>query len=94
MKMQVKTGVFDKKIYTILFVILAIATVVRINLLGLHRMHMDECLYSNYAMRMVDRGDLLLNGGLQVDKPPLFFLRSHYLSLLTVNQRTPQGYPI
>ncbi len=63
----------DKKTYLILFIILFFAAIVRINLLGLHRLHMDECLYSNYAMRMVDRGDLLLNGGLQVDKPPLFF---------------------
>lgn len=71
--MQTKTGDFNKKTYIILFIIIALAAVVRINLLGLHRLHMDECLYSNYAMRMVDRGDLLLNGGLQVDKPPLFF---------------------
>ncbi len=42
-------------------------------LLGLHRLHQDECLYSAYAIRMVTHGDISMNGGLGVDKPPLFF---------------------
>ncbi len=61
------------KEYLILFTILIIALYIRLSLLSLNRMHMDECLYSAYAMRIVDRGDIALNGGLKVDKPPLFF---------------------
>lgn len=57
----------------ILFIIIALAGIVRFNLLGLHSMHMDECLYSAYAARMVTHGDIGLNGGLVVDKPPLYF---------------------
>lgn len=62
-----------EKKYLILILILGIALYVRLSFLGMNRLHMDECLYSAYAMRMVDRGDIALNGGLQVDKPPLFF---------------------
>ncbi|HDQ25814.1 MAG TPA: hypothetical protein ENN43_03595, partial [bacterium] len=71
--METKTEGADKRVYIALFVIIVLAAVVRVNLLGLHRLHMDECLYSAYSIRMVTKGDLLLNGGLQVDKPPLFF---------------------
>ncbi|GEM_PF-2438220 len=71
--------------YLILFCILGLALYVRLSFLGLNRMHMDECLYSAYAMRMVDRGDIALNGGLQVDKPPLFF---YFIALSFLITRT------
>ncbi len=54
-------------------IILALALMFRMMLLGLHCLHMDECLYANYAIRMLRHGDLTLNGGLVVDKPPFFF---------------------
>ena len=59
--------------FILLLVVLAFALNYRAQLLGLHRLHMDESLYSAYAVRMVHHGDLSLNGGLQVDKPPLYF---------------------
>ncbi|MCE5299508.1 MAG: glycosyltransferase family 39 protein [Spirochaetia bacterium] len=57
----------------LLAVIILLAMDFRIMLLGIHRLHMDECLYSAYAVRMINHGDIVMNGGLFVDKPPLFF---------------------
>jgi len=56
-----------------LVAVVFVALMIRMNLLGLHRMHMDECLYSSYAVRMVTHGDIGMNGGLRVDKPPVMF---------------------
>lgn len=39
-------------------------------LLGEHALHMDEALYGGFSRRIL-RGDLLLMGGLNNDKPPL-----------------------
>lgn len=59
--------------FAALLAILFVSLTIRMNLLGVHRMHMDECLYSSYAIRMVTHGDIGMNGGLQVDKPPVMF---------------------
>jgi 4-amino-4-deoxy-L-arabinose transferase-like glycosyltransferase len=54
------------------------ALLVRASLLGLNPFHMDEALYGQFSLRVLNF-DFLLTGGLNNDKPPLLF----YLGALT-----------
>jgi 4-amino-4-deoxy-L-arabinose transferase-like glycosyltransferase len=63
----------ENKEILLLFLIMAFALNFRMMLLGLHRLHADECLYAAHGIRIVTHGDLGLNGGLGVDKPPVMF---------------------
>lgn len=73
MAQEIKDFISKNREAVAVFVIMLLALNFRVLLLGLHRLHMDECLYASYAIRMLNHGDLTLNGGLIVDKPPAFF---------------------
>ena len=67
--------------------VFAYALGLRVQLLGLNPLHMDEALYAGFSRRIL-HGDLLLTGGLNNDKPPLqFYLGS--LSMLLFGQSEP-----
>lgn len=69
-------NVYNSKLFNennILAIIIVFATLIRINYFGLHAFHVDEALYSSWAIRIFERYDFLLNGAAGVDKPPLLF---------------------
>jgi hypothetical protein len=59
-----------KRIDIIVFLLIAIAALIEISTLGINRLHMDEALYSNWALHISSGTDALLHRT-PTDKFPL-----------------------
>jgi 4-amino-4-deoxy-L-arabinose transferase-like glycosyltransferase len=67
-----------------LIALLILGTLARVPPLAANRFHPDEALYSDWALRVADWQDVMLNG-VPVDKPPLFI----YILAVTFNLLGP-----
>ncbi len=69
--------------------VFGLGLILRLHYFGGHRLHIDECLYSGWAARILEHGDILLNGASGVDKPPLLmFVQACVFLFLGVSETT------
>jgi 4-amino-4-deoxy-L-arabinose transferase-like glycosyltransferase len=76
-----------KKERIILMIIMSVGICLRLKYFDLHRFHIDEAIYTSWAIRIYEHFDLFLNGAAGVDKPPvLMYLQAIGFSLFGVSE--------
>jgi len=58
--------------HLVLWLVIALAAILRISLIATNRFHGDEALYSHWGLLIASGKDIFLRHGVIVDKPPVF----------------------